>query len=235
MTVSNRRVMAFIAAGLLVMLAAAGCTLTGANPAPLTPGVPGGEGLPPAVVVSPTPVIEGDGPDVIDVTPLGGEDQTPGEGTPAEGEVTPEGGVEATAETPTEEATAEATAEPTTEATAAPPAEGSADCPATYTIASGDTLFSLALRYGLTVEELAAANGLDNIDQLSVGQVLTIPGCAGEGQAGSGAGGTVHVVQAGENLFRIALRYGVTVDELAAHNGISATSILSIGQELRIP
>ncbi len=238
MTVSNRRLLVFLAAGLLVMLAAAGCTLTGANPAPLTPMGPGGEGLPPASGITPTPMIGEGEPDVIDVTPLGGEEEPPAEDTPSEGteEATPEEGGEATEETPTDEAPAEETAEPTPEETAVPPAEGSADCPASVTIDSGDTLFSLALRYGVTVEDLAAANGLEDIDQLSVGQVINIPGCAGtaDGTASTGSG-SVHVVQAGENLYRIALSYGLTAEALAAHNGISVDSLLSIGQELRIP
>ena len=43
------------------------------------------------------------------------------------------------------------------------------------------------------------------------------------------------MVQAGENLYRIALRYGLTYQELAAYNGIANPNALSIGQEIRIP
>lgn len=49
------------------------------------------------------------------------------------------------------------------------------------------------------------------------------------------AGEIIHVVQAGENLYRIALRYGLTYQELAAYNGIANPDSLSIGQEIRIP
>src|SRR5512135_3142255 len=48
-------------------------------------------------------------------------------------------------------------------------------------------------------------------------------------------GGTQHVVAPGENLYRIALRYGVTVDALAAANNISNTSEIFAGQVLIIP
>lgn len=48
-------------------------------------------------------------------------------------------------------------------------------------------------------------------------------------------GEQVHVVQAGENLFRIALRYGFTVEELAAYNGIPNPNVISVGQQIRIP
>ena len=43
------------------------------------------------------------------------------------------------------------------------------------------------------------------------------------------------MVQAGDNLYRIALRYGTTYQELAAYNGISNPNAISIGQEIRIP
>lgn len=48
-------------------------------------------------------------------------------------------------------------------------------------------------------------------------------------------GEQVHIVQAGENLFRISLRYGCTVAEVAAYNGIVNPDYISVGQEIRIP
>ncbi|WP_119067791.1 LysM peptidoglycan-binding domain-containing protein [Aggregatilinea lenta] len=47
--------------------------------------------------------------------------------------------------------------------------------------------------------------------------------------------GKVHVVQAGENLFRIALKYGLTYSQLAAYNGITNPSLIYAGQQIRIP
>ena len=54
-------------------------------------------------------------------------------------------------------------------------------------------------------------------------------------QQTNAAGEVIHIVQAGENLYRIALRYGLTYQELAAYNGIANPNALSIGQEIRIP
>ncbi len=54
-------------------------------------------------------------------------------------------------------------------------------------------------------------------------------------QQTNAAGEIIHVVQAGENLYRIALRYGLTYQALAAYNGIANPNSLSIGQEIRIP
>lgn len=51
----------------------------------------------------------------------------------------------------------------------------------------------------------------------------------------SSSGEIIHVVQAGENLFRIGLRYGFTYQELAAYNGIANPNNLSVGQQIRIP
>src|SRR5207249_7055413 len=48
------------------------------------------------------------------------------------------------------------------------------------------------------------------------------------------AGGT-HIVQQGETLYRIALRYGITVGALAAYNGLSDPTRIHPGQVLRIP
>ena len=45
----------------------------------------------------------------------------------------------------------------------------------TYTVQPGDTMFSLALRFGVTVQALAEANNIDDPDLISVGQVLIIP------------------------------------------------------------
>lgn len=48
-------------------------------------------------------------------------------------------------------------------------------------------------------------------------------------------GEVVHVVQKGENLFRIALRYGTTVENIANANGIANPALIYVGQELTIP
>ncbi len=50
-----------------------------------------------------------------------------------------------------------------------------------------------------------------------------------------GAGGRVHIVQAGENLFRISLRYGVSMNAIAAANGITNYNLIFAGQRLIIP
>lgn len=105
----------------------------------------------------------------------------------------------------------------------------------TYTIVAGDTLYKIAQRYGITVQELAAANDIVNVNDIDVGQVLTIP-APGSAEATPASGEErVHIVQPGENLFRIGLQYGFTVDELAEYNGLANPNDLEVGQQIRIP
>lgn len=102
--------------------------------------------------------------------------------------------------------------------------------PIRYTVQPGDTLTRIAARFGTTVEALAAANGLVNPHLIYVGQVLVIPTAVPSPRPGR-----VHVVQPGETLFRIAVRYGTTVDRLMALNGLSNPQRIFVGQALRIP
>ncbi len=213
---------AALLAALLIGAAISGCTLSGAEPAPLTPVA--AVTLPatqePTEQLPPTPTEAGP----IDVFGT----QTAQAPTPA----------------PSEEPPAEPTGEPSI-ATPTPqvpgtqePAEGgSADCPATHTVQQGENLFRIALKYGLTTEELAAANGIANPASIVVGTVLRIPGCgaAEEASPGEAAAAGTHTVQAGENLYRIALKYGLSWQELAEFNGITNPNTLVVGQVLRIP
>jgi LysM repeat protein len=107
-----------------------------------------------------------------------------------------------------------------------------ADSTAIHVVQRGENLFRIALRYGLTVNQLAAANGLSNTSRIYVGQRLVIPNSSSSGSPSSSG---LHIVQRGENLFRIALRYGVSVNQLAAVNGIVNTGRIYVGQRLVIP
>ena len=115
------------------------------------------------------------------------------------------------------------------------PGDGSSAVAATiHVVQRGENLFRIALRYGTTVQALASANGIANPGLLYVGQRLTIPGSSGQ-PTPAPSGGTTHVVQRGENLFRIALRYNMSYLTLAQYNGISNPAQIYVGQVLRIP
>jgi len=112
-----------------------------------------------------------------------------------------------------------------------------------YAIQGGDTLSAIAGRYGLAWQDLAAANGLTEYSVLSLGQVIRLPGIpssATGGEARSTAQTTTiaisqYTVQPGDTLLGIALGYGLTWQELATANGLTGSSLLQLGQVLRIP
>lgn len=114
--------------------------------------------------------------------------------------------------------------------------------PVTHVVGAGETLFTIASQYGITLEELAAANNLDPAGLLTVGQTLIVPVTTTTTADPTvapppvtTAGEQVHIVAAGENLFRIGLRYGFTVAELASYNNIPNPDRLSVGQQILIP
>lgn len=124
--------------------------------------------------------------------------------------------------------------EPTPEATAEP--ETVESVPGKHVVQAGENLFRIALRYGTTVDAIAKANGITNAALIYVGQVLTIPGGTDDETPSPAPGGEkVHIVQPGENLFRIALKYNYSQYYLAKYNGIANPSLIYVGQVIRIP
>jgi LysM repeat protein len=112
--------------------------------------------------------------------------------------------------------------------TAAPPAQ------VTHVVQPGETLFRIALRYGTTVEAIARANNLINPDFIVPGQRLVIPVSAPA--AGTPTGGErVYIVQPGDNLFRIGLKFNMLWTVIAARNGITNPNAIYPGQRLIIP
>ena len=102
----------------------------------------------------------------------------------------------------------------------------SESCPV-HVVQRGETLYSIARRYGVDMWTIARANGITNPNRIYAGQRLVIP----TGQPVS----TVHVVQPGETLLRIALRYGVDAWTIARVNGITNLNYIYVGQRLIIP
>ncbi len=100
----------------------------------------------------------------------------------------------------------------------------------TYTVRPGDSLTALAQRYGITLEQLAAANNLTVTTRLIVGQQLVIPVAAPQ----PGALGTYRV-QPGDTLSSIAVRFRTTVQNLVALNGIANINRVFVGQVLVVP
>ncbi|MBN1486089.1 MAG: LysM peptidoglycan-binding domain-containing protein [Anaerolineae bacterium] len=177
------------------------------------------------------------------------------EGTPEGATVEPTTEVGPTEESPTEVATeppvVETTEVPVETATPvlieisptetpAPLPEAVLSTPSKHIVQSGENLFRIALRYNVSLDALSRANGITNPALIYVGQELTIPQTGSTTQPtpapspGTG-GGIVHVVQSGENLFRVALKYNYNYLYLARYNGISNPNMVYVGQEIIIP
>jgi LysM repeat protein len=138
--------------------------------------------------------------------------------------------------------------------------DGGAAC--LYVVKPGDSLGAIALQFGVDVDTLMRANGVENADLIYVGQKFEIPGCGKGGPVGDrpvdgpqrppvderptdrpGKGEpeidrgpeVMYTVQSGDMLGAIAAAYGLDVYELARYNGIDNLNVIYVGQVLRIP
>ena len=91
----------------------------------------------------------------------------------------------------------------------------------TYVVKKGDSLYSIATKYGTTVDELKRLNNLTS-NLLNIGQVLKLPSA------------NIYIVQKGDNLYAIANKFGTTVEAIKKQNNLTS-NLLSIGQQLIIP
>lgn len=103
----------------------------------------------------------------------------------------------------------------------------------TYVVRRGDTLYAIALRFKTTVTAIARANGLVNPNHIYVGQCLHIPGS--RPQPPPGRCGVRYIVQAGDTVSALALRYGTTVWAIVSANNLANANRIYVGQKLFIP
>lgn len=124
----------------------------------------------------------------------------------------------------------------------------------THVVQPGETTWSISVQYGVSVEDIAEANNMENFRVVSVGQQLIIPGVSAPtpvptaspappakapvtipADAVETADGVLHPVQPGDTLFEIALLYGSTVTEVAEANDLDNIRAITIGRKLLIP
>ena len=99
-----------------------------------------------------------------------------------------------------------------------------------YVVQSGDTLWAIAQRFGVSLDDLVAANSLVDANSLKAGDALIIPGLAGvTGRL------ETHQVVFGETLTSLSRRYQVSVDKLALLNHLVAAAEVYAGYNLIVP
>lgn len=119
------------------------------------------------------------------------------------------------------------TATPTPTPTATPPAPGGDFT--TYVVRPGDTLNEIAFAFGIPRSQIICINDIRNINQIEVGQPLFIP------LQGNYCEYPLYIVQQGDTLGEIAVRFGLSVFELASFNGIANVNSVEAGDVLYIP
>lgn len=123
---------------------------------------------------------------------------------------------------------------------ATPPAVDGVAATRTHVVVRGDSLWTVARRYSLTVAEVAEANRLSPTATLAIGQKLTLPAPKRAVATPAAAGGAaddnalVHVVKGGDTLGTIARQHGTTIATLKRLNGLKS-DLVRVGQRLTVP
>jgi murein DD-endopeptidase MepM/ murein hydrolase activator NlpD len=97
--------------------------------------------------------------------------------------------------------------------------------PKSYTVQTGDTIYSIAKRNGVSVDAILWANKLTDPNVVKVGQTLVIPPATGK----------LHTVKTGDTLDSLAQQYSVSKAGIVAVNGLDDDATLTSGQRLLIP
>jgi len=119
------------------------------------------------------------------------------------------------------------------------PSYGVKSSDGTYIVKRGDSLWAISKRYGVSVRELAAANGMSIKVPIRIGQKLVIPD--GSPKTSSSVPpppqplGDTYTVQSGDSYYKIGKKLGVNYLKLMKYNNDTEKSILQPGQVIKVP
>lgn len=103
-----------------------------------------------------------------------------------------------------------------------------------YTVARGDSLSRIASRHGVSVKDLQAWNNLGRSTRIHVGDRLRVATAQPVQSKAPRGDATVYVVKAGDYPARIAKEHGVALGDFLAWNGLTRTSMIRVGQSLKL-
>lgn len=140
-------------------------------------------------------------------------------------------------ETPAPDAAASTGAKPPAPRASTPKPQPKAQPSVTVTVREGQSVWSLAIQHGTSVEAIVAANGLRSAELIRAGQRLVIPGKAAAARRQTPAAArTVTVrLRAGQTLWDLSQEYGTTVEAIAAANQLASPDRVRAGQRLQVP
>lgn len=104
--------------------------------------------------------------------------------------------------------------------------------PQTHRIVAGDTVSSIAARYGLDLNDVLSANNLESNSLIFAGKELRLTG--GAAAAAPAAQSAGYTVQAGDTLSAIAAAHGVSLDSVLSANGLTLASVIQPGQQISL-
>jgi peptidoglycan endopeptidase LytE len=141
--------------------------------------------------------------------------------------------------------------EPSTITTNSEPKAKSLAGTGVYEVKEGDSLWTIGRKFGVSPEEIAKANGISLNKTLKIGEKLFIPkagmkiakekktsvkvSSTPRASSASHKGGIIYQIRAGDSLWTIGKRFGVSPEKIASANGISLNKTLQIGDKLIIP
>ena len=115
----------------------------------------------------------------------------------------------------------------------------SSDNTTSYTVQKGDTYWIISQKYGITLSELLAANGVTDDTSLFIGDIVKIPKRSENSSGSSSTTPSItyktHTVVSGDTLWNIAIKYGIPFQELLDTNSLNESSYISSGMKLTIP
>lgn len=123
------------------------------------------------------------------------------------------------------------TAAPRTPTTA--PSQRSLRTAGTYTVQPGDTLSSIAVKFGTSMAAIQLLNGLDDAQVIRAGQVLKLP--ADKLHPDENPWWFIYVIQPGETLSEVATKFRVPLADLLRVNEVANPGLVRVGQRLIIP